>query len=190
MGGADSLGRSGGGSALKEMRTGMRLRRVMAADPSGNFRPKFPATGRAGPVSPNRSAPGAVLWQTESQGARLSLHKLTGRNFAFRLVHGKAGWLMIAGGGQGLTADDLPKGKFDLVRLPEAMLRNERVLRCLEENPPFAVISSPGRADRLPYYEWRRIRARQRALGTYRPWWAGMVRVSTGGGALGQGGRI
>ena len=40
---------------------------------------------------------------------------------------------MIAGSGQGLTADDLPKGKFDLVRLPEAMLRNERVLRCLEE---------------------------------------------------------
>jgi len=133
LGGADSLGRSGGGSALKEMRTGMRLRRVMAADPSGNFRPKFPATGRAGPVSPNRSAPGAVLWQPESQGARLSLHKLTGRNFAFRLVHGKARWLMIAGSGQGLTADDLPKGKFDLVRLPEAMLRNERVLRCLEE---------------------------------------------------------
>ncbi len=69
-----------------------------------------------------------------------------------------------------------------MVRLPEGMLREARVLDWLERTRPAAVFAAPGYAPRLPLAAWRRVRARQRALGVYRPERGGMVRITTAAG--------
>ncbi len=84
----------------------------------------------------------------------------------------------------------LPRGKYDLVRLPENMLREDRILEWLEEIRPVTVVAAPMWTRRLPIDEWRRIRARQRSLGVYRPHRRGMLRVFTNGKSLENGGRI
>ncbi len=114
--------------------------------------------------------------------------KWDGKHFAFKLEHGRARWLMFMNAGRRIRASKLPKGKFDLVRLPERMLRDKGVLSWLERIRPFAVFASPQSTRRLPLEKWRVLRARQRALGFYRSRYAGMVRVSTGGEALGTAG--
>jgi hypothetical protein len=132
-----------------------------------------------------------ILWNTVSGGARLSLRRLGWGHLAFELRHGSARWLFIVKRGRkAIESALLPRGKYDLVRLPEKMLRDDRVLKWLEEIRPAFIIASPMRTRRLSIEEWRRIRARQRALGVYRPHRKGMLRVFTDGKSLENGGRI
>ena len=100
--------------------------------------------------------------------------KWDGGHLAFKLEHGRAQWLMFMSAGRRIRPGRLPKGKFDLVRLTERLLRNKVVLSWLERIRPFAVIASPQSSRRLPVEKWRILRARQRALGVYRSRYAGM----------------
>lgn len=176
-------------SAQRELQTAMRLRRVIEFDRRGNITSRTPGSENTEIIPASKNGRAGLLWQTASRGARLSFSRGTGHS-RFLLEHGKARWLLLSGGGRRFRPENLPEGKFDLVRAPERMLRNEKVLTWLEGIRPFAVIASPQSTRRLPYEQWRRIRRRQRALGVYRPSRGGMVRASTEGGALGSGGRI
>ena len=68
------------------------------------------------------------------------------------------------------------------MRLPEGMLREARVLDWLERTRPAAVFAATGYTPRLPPAEWRRVHARQRALGVYQPERGGMVRITMAAG--------
>ena len=176
-------------SAQLELQAAMRLRRVIEIDRHGSILFRAPGSENAEVIPAAENGRTGPLWQTASRGARLSFSRREGHS-QFLLEHGKARWLLLEGGSRRFRHQELPKGKFDLVRAPERMLRNEKVLDWLEGIRPFAVIASPQSTRRLPHDQWRRISRRQRALGIYRPWRGGMARVSTGGGALGAGGRI
>jgi ComEC/Rec2-related protein len=190
-------------SAQRELQAGMNLRRVIEVGRSGRIRAFSPASGslpgghapRGGNAPDGNHAPrsasgkeNSTLWTTRTRKARLSLMKWDEGHLAFKLEHGRARWLMLMNAGRRIRTGRLPKGKFDLVRLPERMLRNKGVLSWLERIRPFAVIASPQSSRRLPVEKWRILRARQRALGVYRSRYAGMVRVSTGGASLGTAG--
>lgn len=73
--------------------------------------------------------------------------------------------------------------RYDLVRLPESLLRKREVLDWLEARPPRAVVAAPQRVKWMRTGLWRETRRRQRRLGVYRPWRGGMLRVRAGGGA-------
>jgi hypothetical protein len=186
------LAQSGlGGSAEKQLAIGMSLARVMEVARGGAVSLRAPGNAGAEALSPATGGRSPVLWRTESGPARLSLKRFGGGHLAFELEHGEARWLIALASGRGrINRQSLPWGRYDLVRLPERMLREEAVLGWLEEIQPYAVIASPQGVRRLPLDKWRHLRGRQRALGLYRPWRGGMVRAATSGGALGRGGRI
>ncbi len=126
-------------------------------------------------------------WETGGGGARLRLLKFEEGPSALELtleIGGeKARWLLVAGRKRrGARRWPVPEGRYNLVRLPEGMLREARVLDWLERTRPAAVFAAPGYAPRLPLAAWRRVRARQRALGVYRPERGGMVRITTAAG--------
>ena len=73
--------------------------------------------------------------------------------------------------------------KYELVRLPENMLREPKVLDWLEAQTPEVVLAAPQRVKWLRPDIWRKTRRRQRKLGVYRPWRGGMLRVSSRGEA-------
>ncbi|MBT5367380.1 MAG: ComEC family competence protein [Nitrospinaceae bacterium] len=184
-------------SAQRELQTAMRLRRVIEIDKRGSILTRAPGNEGAEIIPAAGNGRTGLLWKTESRGTRLSFSRWEGHS-QFLLEHGGARWLLLSGGSRygaqrnrhRFKPRSLPKGKFDLVRAPERMLREEKVLDWLERVRPFAVIASPQSTRRLPYEQWQHIKRRQRALGVYRPWRGGMARASTSGRALGQGGRI
>ncbi len=143
--------------------------------PDGNHAPRSnhsPRSNHAPRSGPGKENP--TLRTTRTRKARLSLMKWDGGHLAFKLEHGRAQWLMFMSAGRRIRPGRLPKGKFDLVRLTERLLRNKVVLSWLERIRPFAVIASPQSSRRLPVEKWRILRARQRALGVYRSRYAGM----------------
>ena len=73
--------------------------------------------------------------------------------------------------------------RYDLVRLPESLLRKREVLDWLEARPPRVVVTTPQRVKWMQTDLWRETRRRQRRLGVYRPWRGGMLRVQAGGEA-------
>jgi len=73
--------------------------------------------------------------------------------------------------------------RYDLVRLPESLLRKREVLDWLEARPPRVVVAAPQRVKWMKADLWRETRRRQRRLGVYRPWRGGMLRVQAGGEA-------
>lgn len=188
-------GKGPGSTAERALTAGMNLRGVVKIERDGSVRARL----RAGGVTEAFPRPGhrrgRVLWRTLAGDARLSLHRLGRGHLAFELAfergRGGARWLLVAARGRGaLKSEHLPRGKFDLVRLPEKMLRENHILEWLERIRPAIVIAAPGWKKRLPIGEWRKIRARQRALGVYRPHRQGMLRVFTDGNSLENGGRI
>ena len=71
--------------------------------------------------------------------------------------------------------------RYDLVRLPESLLRKREVLDWLEARPPRAVVAAPQRVKWMKADLWRETSRRQRRLGVYRPWRGGMLHVQAGG---------
>ena len=70
--------------------------------------------------------------------------------------------------------------RYDLVRLPESLLRKREVLDWLEARPPRGVVAAPQRVKLMKADVLRESRRRQRRLGVYRPWRGGMLRVQAG----------
>ena len=73
--------------------------------------------------------------------------------------------------------------RYDLVRLPESLLRKREVLDWLEARPPRVVVTTPQRVKWMKADLWRETRRRQRRLGVFRSWRGGMLRVQAGGEA-------
>ena len=126
-------------------------------------------------------------WETGGGGARLRLLKFeegpSALELTLKIGGEKARWLLVAGRKRrGARRWPVPEGRYNLVRLPEGMLREARVLDWLERTRPAAVFAAPGYTPRLPLAAWRRVRARQRALGVYRPERGRMVRITTAAG--------
>ncbi len=186
------LGNKGPGSNAEEaLAAGMILRGVVKIERDGTLRSRSRVVGFTESFSPPGHRQGRILWRTNAGDARLSLRRLGWGHLAFELEQGGARWLLVtARGRRPIQIAHLPRGKFDLVRLPEKMLRENHVLEWLERIRPAVVVAAPGRTRRLPIGEWRQIRARQRALGVYRPHRQGMLRAFTEGKSLENGGRI
>ncbi len=161
--------------AARELAEGMGLRRVVRIGRD------LPPGGR-GPHP---------VWEASLPPARLRLLRWPGGAAALEVEHGAARWLLMAGSaGAGFDPGALAGRGYELVRLPEALLREGGVLDWLERERPRALFAAPGRGARLAPEAWRRLRARQEALGVYRPWRSGMARVTTDGRPLGRGGRM
>ncbi|MBI3129135.1 MAG: ComEC family competence protein [Candidatus Tectomicrobia bacterium] len=167
--------------AARELGSAMRLART--------FGPDFLE-------SEGRRAPGVtgaprVAWETSSPPARLRLLRWPGGASAFEVTHGEARWLLFAGRVSGaFDADTLPGRGYDVIRLPESLLERRDVLDWLSRARPPAIIASPWRGGGPPPRDWRETRARQHALGVYRPWRRGMARLETAGGPIGRGGEM
>jgi ComEC/Rec2-related protein len=185
------LGNKGTNSTAEQvLNIGMNLNRVIKIEWDGTVQSRTIFGGNAERFLSSGFNPSQILWRTSSEEARLSIRKLGYGHLAFELLHGKAHWLfLIKRGRKPIQKIHLPSGKFDLVRLPEPMLREESVLQWLEKIRPAAIIAAPMRTKRLPIEQWRRIRTRQRSLGVYRPGRDGMFRASTDGKSLNDGAR-
>ncbi|OGL63767.1 MAG: hypothetical protein A3I72_13280 [Candidatus Tectomicrobia bacterium RIFCSPLOWO2_02_FULL_70_19] len=167
--------------AARELGSAMRLGRT--------FGPEFLESQGEGRRSPGVTGRPRAVWETSAPPARLRLWRWPGGAAAFEVEHGGDRWLLFAGRASGaFDADSLPGRGYDAVRLPEALLERAEVLDWLARERPAALLASPWRGGRLPPRDWREIRARQSALGLYRPWRLGMARLETGGGAIGRGG--
>ncbi|MBI3024218.1 MAG: ComEC family competence protein [Candidatus Tectomicrobia bacterium] len=169
--------------AARELRSAMRLSRVLGPDLLGGE-----TEGRRSPGVTGRPR---IAWETSSPPARLRLLRWPGGAAAFEVAHGGARWLLFAGRAAGaFDPGALPGRGYDAVRLPEALLERREVLDWLARERPAALIASPWRGGRLPPPDWREVRARQNALGVYRPWRLGMARLDTRGGPIGRGGEM
>ena len=125
-----------------------------------------------------------TIWRMSGGDTRVSLLSWTKDTMGFEVVNPRFRWLlMLPAKYRTFDTNWFRKKKYDLVRLPENLLRKREVLDWLEAHPPRVVVAAPQRVKRMQPDLWRETRRRQRKLGVYRPWRGGMLRVQAGGGA-------
>ena len=125
-----------------------------------------------------------IVWRTTGGGVRVSLHSWRGGAMGFEVQNPGSRWLLMLPSKFPAFNPKWFRGKrYDLVRLPESLLRKREVLDWLEARPPRAVLATPQRVKWMRTDLWRETRRRQRRLGVYRPWRGGMLRVEAGGEA-------
>jgi len=125
-----------------------------------------------------------IVWRTAGGGARVSLHSWRRGAMGFEVQNPGSRWLLMLPSKYAAFDARWFRGKrYDLVRLPESLLRKREVLDWLEARPPRAVLATPQRVKWMRTDLWRETRRRQKRLGVYRPWRGGMLRVQAGGEA-------
>ena len=123
-----------------------------------------------------------TVWRMSGGGARVSLRSWRGGATGFEVESPRSRWLLMLPSKYPAFDAKWFRGKrYDLVRLPEGLLRKREVLDWLEARPPRAVVAAPQRVKWMRTDLWRETRRRQRRLGVYRPWRGGMLRVQAGG---------
>ena len=163
--------------AAKAFATGIRienLHRIRDMHASSPYRSRF---GR-------RSESPRVVWRTGGGGARVSLHSWRKGAMGFEVQNPGSRWLLMLPSKYPAFDARWFRGKrYDLVRLPESLLRKREVLEWLEARPPRVVVAAPQRVKWMKADLWRETRRRQRRLGVFRSWRGGMLRVQAGGEA-------
>lgn len=125
-----------------------------------------------------------VVWRTEGGGTRVALLSWRGGAMGFEVENPRSRWLlMLRSKYPRFDAGWFRRKKYDLVRMPESLLRKPDVLDWLEARPPRVVVAAPQRVKLMRPDLWRETKRRQRRLGVYRPWRGGMLRVRAGGEA-------
>ncbi|MDA1000780.1 MAG: hypothetical protein O2807_09755, partial [bacterium] len=114
---------------------------------------------------------------SSTDGVRLILRRWGRRALGLEVRYPQGRWWLSIGENREVSPAGLPQGRFDLVRLPERWLHDENTLKWLARMKPKLVVAAPGPVKWLPLDQWRRIRARQRALGFYRTERGGMARI-------------
>lgn len=148
---------------------GFRLRAVRTYPPSWSKKTRHKNTKRP-------------VWQVSAPGGvRLILRRWGKRALGLEVRHPEGRWWLSVGDNRNVSPAGLPRGRFDLVRLPERWLRDVRTLKWLARMKPKLVVAAPGPVKWLPLKKWRQVRARQRALGVYRTARGGMARIVIGG---------
>lgn len=128
-----------------------------------------------------------TVWRMSGGGVRVSLRSWRGGAMGFEVENPSSRWLlMLPSKYSGFDARWFRGMRYDLVRLPEGLLRKREVLDWLEARPPRAVVAAPQRVKWMRTDLWRETRRRQRRLGVYRPWRGGMLRVRSSGDAHGR----
>ncbi len=123
-----------------------------------------------------------TIWRMSGGGARVSLRSWGRGATGFEVENPRSRWLlMLPSKFPAFDARWFRGKRYDLVRLPENLLRKREVLDWLEARPPRAVVAAPQRVKWMRADLWRETRRRQRRLGVYRPWRGGMLRVRSGG---------
>ncbi len=126
----------------------------------------------------NRRNPPRTIWRMTGGGARVALRSWRKGAMGFEVKNRRSRWLfMLPSKHSAFEAKWFRGKKYDLVRLPESLLRKREVLDWLEARPPGVVLAAPQRVKWLRADVWRETRRRQRKLGVYRPWRGGMLRV-------------
>ncbi len=165
--------------AANAFATGIRIENLLRI---GDLRTSAPYRSR---LSKRRRSPRAI-WRMSGGAARVSLHSWRGGAMGFEVQNPGSRWLLMLRSRYPAFDARWFRGKrYDLVRLPESLLRKREVLDWLEARPPRAVVAAPQRVEWMRTGLWRETRRRQRRLGVYRPWRGGMLRVRAGGGAAG-----
>ncbi len=163
--------------AANAFATGIRVDNLLRIN---DFRASAPYRSRFGK---RRHSPRAI-WRMSGGGARVSLHSWRKGAMGFEVENARSRWLlMLPSKYPAFNARWFRGKRYDLVRLPESLLRKREVLDWLEARPPRAVVAAPQRVKWMRTGPWRETRRRQRRLGVYRPWHGGMLRVRAGGGA-------
>lgn len=128
-----------------------------------------------------------TIWRMSGGGVRVSLRSWGGGATGFEVENVRSRWLlMLRSRYPAFDARWFRGRRYDLVRLPESLLRKREVLDWLEARPPRAVVAAPQRVKWMKADLWRETSRRQRRLGVYRPWRGGMLRVRSGGDAHGR----
>ena len=165
--------------AANAFATGIRIENLLRIN---DFRASAPYRSR---FSKQRHSPRAI-WRMRGGGARVSLHSWRKGAMGFEVENARSRWLlMLPSKYPAFNAKWFRGKRYDLVRLPENLLRKREVLDWLEARPPRAVVAAPQRVKWMKADLWRETRRRQRKLGVYRPWRGGMLRVQAGGEADG-----
>ena len=163
--------------AANAFATGIRVENLLRI---GDFRTSAPHRSR---FSRRRHSP-RVVWRMSGGGTRVSLHSWRKGAMGIEVENARSRWLlMLPSKYPAFNAKWFRGKRYDLVRLPESLLRKREVLDWLEARPPRAVVATPQRVKWMRTGPWRETRRRQRGLGVYRPWRGGMLRVQAGGGA-------
>ena len=122
-----------------------------------------------------------IIWRMAGGGAQVSLRSWRGGAMGFEVESARSRWLLMLRSKYPAFDARWFRGKrYDLVRLPESLLRKREVLDWLEARPPRVVVAAPQRVKWMKADLWRETRRRQRRLGVYRPWRGGMLRVQAG----------
>lgn len=165
------------GLAVNAFATGIRVENLLRI---GDLRTSAPYRYR---FSKRRNS-SRTIWRMRGGGARVSLRSWRRGAMGFEVENARSRWLlMLPSKYPAFNARWFRGKRFDLVRLPESLLRRREVLDWLEARPPRAVVAAPQRVKWMRTGPWRETRRRQRRLGVYRPWRGGMLRVRAGGGA-------
>ena len=123
-----------------------------------------------------------TIWRMSGAGARVSLRSWGGGVRGFEVETTGSRWLlMLRSRYPAFNAKWFRGKRYDLVRLPESLMRKREVLDWLEARPPRALVAAPQRVKWMKADLWRETSRRQRRLGVYRPWRGGMLRVQAGG---------
>ena len=163
--------------AAQAFATGIRIEnvhRIRDIHASAPYRARF---------SNRRISPRAI-WRMSGGGARVSLLSWRKGAVGFEVENPGSRWLLMLPSKYPAFEARWFRGKrYDLVRLPESLLRKREVLDWLEARPPRVVVASPQRVKWMKADLWRETRRRQRRLGVFRSWRGGMLRVQAGGEA-------
>ena len=163
--------------AAQAFATGIRIEnvhRIRDMHASAPYRARF---------SNRRISPRAI-WRMSGGGARVSLLSWRKGAVGFEVENPGSRWLLMLPSKYPAFEARWFRGKrYDLVRLPESLLRKREVLDWLEARPPRVVVAAPQRVKWMKADLWRETRRRQRRLGVFRSWRGGMLRVQAGGEA-------
>ncbi len=168
--------------AANEFATGIRIGNVHLI---GDLFSSAPYRSRSSHASfRNRRHSPRAIWRMSGGGARVSLLSWRKGAMGFEVQNPGAHWLLMLPSKHPAFDARWFRGKrYDLVRLPESLLRKREVLDWLEARPPRVVVATPQRVKWMRIDLWRETRRRQKRLGVYRPWRGGMLRVQAGGEA-------
>ncbi len=160
--------------AAQAFATGIRIEnvhRIRDLHASAPYRTRF----RDRRISPR------AIWRMSGGGSRVSLLSWRKGAMGFEVQTTGAHWLLMLPTKHPAFDARWFRGKrYDLVRLPESLLRKREVLDWLEARPPRVVVATPQRVKWMKADLWRETRRRQRRLGVFRSWRGGMLRVQAG----------
>ena len=163
--------------AAKEFATGIRIETVHRIR---DLRASAPYRSRFG----ERLNSPRTIWRMAGGGSRVSLLSWRKGAVGFEVENPGSRWLLMLPSKYPAFDARWFRGKrYDLVRLPESLLRKREVLDWLEARPPRVVVTTPQRVKWMKADLWRETRRRQRRLGVFRSWRGGMLRVQAGGEA-------